>query len=113
MNYRAGQQHTKTERGKMEMEEFAKNRSPLEYTKVFFRRKWYFIVPTLAGLVLGITACFILQPAYESSTMILVEEEKIINPLIENLAISTTAALMAATSTWAGTIWPATRKRNC
>jgi len=74
------------------MEKLVENRSPLEYLKLFFRRKWYFIVPTLAGLVLGITACFILPPAYESSTMILVEEEKIINPLIQNLAVSTTAA---------------------
>jgi len=76
----------------MEKEEFLKNRSPLEYLKLFFRRKWFFIVPTFAGLVLGIMACFLLPPKYESTTLIMVEEEKIMNPLIQNLAVSTTAA---------------------
>lgn len=76
----------------MENQEFTKYRNPIEYLKVFFRRKWFFIAPTFIGLVLGIMACFLLPPRYQSSTIILVEEERIINPLIENLAVSTTAA---------------------
>jgi succinoglycan biosynthesis transport protein ExoP len=76
----------------MEREEFIKNKSPLEYLKVFFRRKWLFVTPIFASLVLGIVACFLLPPVYESSTAILIEEEKIINPLIQNLAVSTAAA---------------------
>ena len=76
----------------MENQELIKHRSPTEYLKLFFRRKWLFIAPAFAGLVLGIVACFLLPPKYESSTVIMVEEEKIINPLIQNLAISTTAA---------------------
>ena len=76
----------------MENQEIVKSHNPIEYLKVFFRRKWLIIAPAFVGLVLGITACFILPPTYESSTTIMVEEEKIINPLIQNLAISSTAA---------------------
>lgn len=75
----------------MDTQEFVKYRHPMEYLKVFFRRKWLLITPVFFGLVLGIVACFILPPAWQSSTIILVEEEKIINPLIQNLAVSTTA----------------------
>jgi uncharacterized protein involved in exopolysaccharide biosynthesis len=76
----------------MENQEFVKYRNPVEYLKVFFRRKWLFISPVFVGLVLSIVACFLLPPTYESSTVILVEEEKIINPLIEGLAVSTSVA---------------------
>jgi uncharacterized protein involved in exopolysaccharide biosynthesis len=74
------------------MEENINNRSPLEYARVIFRRKWYFVAPLFAGLVISIIACFLLPPTYESSTVILVEEEKIINPLIKDLAVSTSVA---------------------
>ena len=73
-------------------EEILKYRNPVEYLKIFFHRKWLLIAPIFAGLVLGIIACFLLPPRYESSTMIMVEEQKIINPLIQNLAVSSTAA---------------------
>lgn len=76
----------------MEEIEFSKYRNPTEYLKIFFRRKWFFIVPGFLGIVLGIVFSFLLPPVWESSTIILVEEEKIINPLIQNLAVSTTAA---------------------
>jgi len=75
----------------MENQEFTKYRNPMEYLKIFFRRKWFFIGPAFIGLVGGIMACFIIPPTWQSSTIILVEEEKIINPLIQNLAVSTTA----------------------
>lgn len=75
----------------MENQESVKYRNPLEYLKVFFRRKWLFITPVFISLVLSIVACFMLPPTWESSAIILVEEEKIINPLIQNLAVSTTA----------------------
>lgn len=76
----------------MERQEVTKYQNPMEYLKVFFRRKWLIIAPSFAGLVLGIIASFLLPPLYESSTTILIEEEKIINPLIQNLAVSSTAA---------------------
>jgi len=75
----------------MENQELVKNRNPMEYLKIFFRRKWLFITPVFIGFVLSIVACFLLPPTWQSSAIILVEEEKIINPLIQNLAVSTTA----------------------
>ena len=75
----------------MENQESTKYQNPMEYLKIFFRRRWLFITPAFAGLVLSIVACFLLPPTYESNTLILVEEEKIINPLIQGLAVSTTA----------------------
>lgn len=76
----------------METQEFTKYRNPVEYLKIIFRRKWLLLTPAFIGAVCGIIACFLLPRAWESSTIILVEEEKIINPLIQNLAVSTTAA---------------------
>src|SRR4030043_457521 len=76
----------------MENLELVKNRHPMEYLKIFFRRKWLFIAPVFAGLVLSVVVCFVLPPRYESTTMILIEEEKTINPLIKDLAVSSTAA---------------------
>ncbi|MFZ2603445.1 MAG: GNVR domain-containing protein [Candidatus Omnitrophota bacterium] len=73
----------------MSENELLQSRHPVEYLKILFRRKWLFISPIFAGLVLGIIACFTLPPGYESSSVILVQEEKLINPLIQGLAIST------------------------
>ena len=75
----------------METEAMGRYHNPIDYLKIAFRRKWLIIVPSFLGLVLGITACFLIPPKWTSSTTILVEEEKIINPLIQNLAVSTTA----------------------
>jgi succinoglycan biosynthesis transport protein ExoP len=76
----------------MENQEFIKNRDPMEYLKIFFRRKWFFIAPVFLGLVISVIACSLLPPTYESSTVILVQEEKILNPLIQGLAVSTPVA---------------------
>jgi len=76
----------------MENQESTKYKNPMEYLKVFFRRKWFFIAPAFAGIVISIVACFVVPPIYESYTLIMVEEEKLINPLIQGLAVSTTTA---------------------
>ncbi len=75
----------------METEAPGKYTNPIDYLKIVFRRKWLIIVPAAIGLVGGIMAALLLPPSWKSSTIILVEEEKIINPLIQNLAVSTTA----------------------
>lgn len=75
----------------MENLETPKFKHPLDYLKIVFRRKWLIIVPAYIGLVGGIVACFLLPPKYEAYTMIMVEEEKIINPLIRGLAVSSSA----------------------
>ena len=75
----------------METQDMGRYHNPIDYLKIAFRRKWLIIVPSFLGLVFGITACFLIPPKWTCSTTILVEEEKIINPLIQNLAVSTTA----------------------
>lgn len=74
------------------MEEFTKYSNPLDYLKVFFRRKWFFLAPAFFGLIGGIATAQLMAPMYESSTIIMIEEERIINPLIQNLAVSTSAS---------------------
>jgi polysaccharide biosynthesis transport protein len=76
----------------MENQPQIKSQNPLAFLKVFFREKWLFIGPLFAGTVLGIAATFILPPTYESKAVILVEEQGAINPLIQNLAVSTSFA---------------------
>lgn len=69
-----------------------KFQNPMAYLKLFFRRKWLFISPLFAGAVLGISAALIMPPTYESKAVILVEEQRTINPLIQDLAVSTSFA---------------------
>jgi len=61
---------------------------PLRYLKIFFRRKWFLIVPAVVGLIGGIMAGGMLPKVYESASVVLVEEEKTLNPLISGLAVS-------------------------
>ena len=68
------------------------NHGIIEYLKVFFRRKWFLIVPTFVGLVLGFCTAMFLTKQYLSSTKILVEESKNDNPLLSNIAVSTSVA---------------------
>jgi len=69
-----------------------KLQNPMAYLKLFFRRKWLFVGPLFAGAVLGISASLIMPPVYESKVVILVEEQRTINPLIQDLAVSTSFA---------------------
>src|SRR3989338_2635247 len=64
--------------------------SPLVYLKIFFRRKWLFLIPAFAGLILGICSGILLPKKYRTTTTILVEEGKTDNPLFDKLAVSTT-----------------------
>ncbi len=63
---------------------------PAEYLKMLFRSKWLIISSTWLGLIIGIIACFTLPPKYRSSAVILIQEEKAINPLMQGLAVSST-----------------------
>ncbi len=61
---------------------------PLRYLKILFRRKWLLAVPAVIGLIGGIIFGAILPKVYESSSVVMVEEEKTLNPLISGLAVS-------------------------
>lgn len=67
-------------------------RKPLDYLKIFFRRKWLIVIPAVLGIIGGIVGANTLPRVYEASTLILVEEGRIINPLIQGLAVSTSVA---------------------
>jgi len=64
-------------------------RKPMDYLSIVFKRKWLIIVPIFIATSIGIIAANTLPKIYESSTLILVEEGKVINPLIHGLAVST------------------------
>ncbi len=59
------------------------------YVEVFFRRKWLFLTPSLLLCGLSLAYSFTIPSKYRTSTIILVEEEKVSNPLIAGLAIAT------------------------
>lgn len=67
-------------------------KKPMDYLKIFFRRKWFIIIPAVLGIMGGIIASNMLPKVYQASTLILVEEERIINPLVKGLAVSTSTA---------------------
>lgn len=73
----------------MDNSESSSKQNPIDFLKIFFRRRWLLITPTFIGLVIGIVACFIMPRSYQASSLILVEEEKIINPMIQGLTVST------------------------
>lgn len=62
------------------------------YIRMFLRRKLFFIIPCALIIILSIMAGFTLPKTYEAKAVILVEEEKILNPLLRNLAVSTTVS---------------------
>ena len=67
-------------------------KKPLDYLKIICRRKWFLIIPLVIGIIASIIAGNTLPKVYRASTLILVEEGRIINPLIEGLAVSTSTA---------------------
>lgn len=67
-------------------------KKPLDYLKIVFRRKWFIIIPVVIGTIGGIVAANVLPKVYRASTLILVEEGRIINPLVKDLAVSTSTA---------------------
>jgi len=64
--------------------------TPLNYLKIFFRRKELLAIPTFICLILGICTGIVLPKQYMTSTILLVEEGKTDNPLFNKLAVSST-----------------------
>lgn len=62
--------------------------NPVEYLRIFFRRKWFLIIPIFSGMVLGICSAVIVPKQYESSTKIQIREGKTDNPLFDKLTVS-------------------------
>ncbi|MFC1658419.1 GNVR domain-containing protein [Candidatus Omnitrophota bacterium] len=60
-----------------------------EFLQMVLKRKWFFIVPFACIFFLAIIMGFAMPKVYEAKATILVEEEKIVNPLLSELAVST------------------------
>ena len=63
-----------------------------QYVKILLRRKWLFIVPILICPVVFFFASFLSPKIYRAQSVILLQEKKTVNPLLRNLAISSTLA---------------------
>jgi polysaccharide biosynthesis transport protein len=59
------------------------------YLKVFFRRKWFFIIPFFGISIFTSISTFFLTEKYQASSIILAEKGKIINPLMQGVGIAT------------------------
>lgn len=64
----------------------------VNYLQIFFRRKHLFLYPFLLTVMVVVIASFVMPKTYISSSVILIEEEDVINPLISGLAVSTTVS---------------------
>ncbi len=53
-----------------------------DYLRIIFHRKWFFLIPFLVVFTTATIGSSFLTRYYESSILILVEEEEIINPLV-------------------------------
>ena len=63
-----------------------------DYMHIFFRRKWLFAIPFVIIICGAIIATFSMPRVYQARAIILVEEGKMLNPLLKNLAVSTTVS---------------------
>ncbi len=63
-----------------------------EYITMFLRRKWFFIVPFILTLAGSIIAGFVMPKTYQAQAVILVEEEGMVNPLLRNIAVTTSVS---------------------
>lgn len=59
-----------------------------DYLGIFFRRKYYILLPLLIGLAVGLFLSYTLPKEYRSTTMILVERQKIPDNYIQSTVTS-------------------------
>ncbi|MBI2870606.1 MAG: hypothetical protein HYY14_02720 [Candidatus Omnitrophica bacterium] len=60
-----------------------------DYWRLLVRRRWFFVVPAASIFLVIFLWSLTLPRVYRADTLIRVEEEKMINPLIKDLAVST------------------------
>ena len=61
----------------MALHQKANSVSLQDHVEIFWRRKWWLGIPLVLGLVAGYIACFFIPSSYQSSTLILVEPQKV------------------------------------
>ncbi len=60
-----------------------------KYLDMGIRHKWLIIIPAVMGLIIATVVAFSLPKLYEASTLILVENKQMLEPLVQGLAVST------------------------
>lgn len=60
-----------------------------QYLSIIVRRKWCFIIPLVVIYSFFLIASFVVPKIYQAQATILVEEKKIVNPLLKDLTVST------------------------
>ena len=61
-----------------------------ERAEALVRRRWFIIIPLLAGVSIAVIMSIFFAPEYEASAFIQINDKRIIDPLISNLAVRTT-----------------------
>ncbi len=61
-----------------------------QYLQIILRRKNWFILPMTIIVISFFISGFMLPKIFEAKAVILVEDDKVVNPLLQNLAVSTT-----------------------
>lgn len=59
-----------------------------DYVTVIIRRRWFFIIPTVAIVVTTMVVGLFLPKVYRAETTLLVQDPKLTNPLIEGMAVN-------------------------
>lgn len=62
--------------------------SARNYVEVIFQRKWLFLTPAIVFFVLAFGIGYLMPPQYKTSNLVIIEEQKIRNPLIRGLAVT-------------------------
>jgi succinoglycan biosynthesis transport protein ExoP len=65
------------------------NLKPQDYLERFWRRKWWFVLPVIIGTFVAIAYSYSLPPVYRSSTLILVEPQKVPQSYVSPTVTST------------------------
>ena len=60
-----------------------------DYVAIITRRRWFFIMPSVAIIVVAMIVGLCLPRIYEAETILLIQDQQVINPLIEGLAVAT------------------------
>ncbi len=88
------------------MSESKSNFDVYYYLGIIKRRKWFFIIPLIVIYAGFLASSIFLPKVYEAKAIILVEEKNIVNPLLKNLAVSTTVASRLSTLKEEILAWP-------
>src|SRR5215813_9903084 len=61
----------------MALQQKAHSVSLQDHVEIFWRRKWWLVIPLMLGVVAGYVSCFFIPPSYQSSALILIEPQKV------------------------------------